>query len=549
MRLLGRTGKLRGQTVAVTGTMRLGRGPENQLQVMADGVSRRHAQVVADDTGFWLEDLGSANGTLLNGQVIKRERLEHLDIITLAPGADLIVDTRRSSEVAATTRMARPATIFLQPLDGPQEGGRIDIKPGELMIGRTAPAAVLVENAAVSKVHARLRRTVNSVVLEDFQSANGTFVNGERVTEAVTLNDGDRISIAGLRSFRVSILLPEGVEPTVGSAAPAAAAAPAAEPGAKRESFDQEWRTKLEWSPEELAALDAERARVVSEIAQAGAAAASAHPPRVPVTPAPGTQHYSDLPMPPGMPRTPQAPSTQAAAPAPPAAQAPSAPPAAKTQHFSSMPTPPAMPIPPPTPKRPAPAAPEAPRTQHFDSLPTPPVMPPPAPVTPRNPAAPGTQLYNVAPEPPSMAPPVPPAAPAPPTVRPAPRPSPPPSEMPTQKFDPSTLPTLPGASPAAAPARASRVLKLRGTANEFALKEGVHSVGRQESCGVAVLDRQVSRTHAILTLTPTSLSVEDKGSANGTFVNGKRVSGTTPLRHGDTLSFGGVEFTVELQG
>ena len=535
MRLLGRTGKLRGQTVAVTGTMRLGRGPENQLQVMADGVSRRHAQIVSDDTGVWLEDLGSANGTLLNGQIIKRERLEHLDIITLAPGADLIVDTRRSSEVAVTTRMARPWTIFLQPLDGPQEGGRIDIKPGELMIGRTAPAAVLVENAAVSKVHARLRRTANNVILEDFQSANGTFVNGERVTEAVTLKDGDRISIAGLRSFRVSISVPEGAEPTVASAP--TAAAPPAEAGAKRESFDQEWRTKLEWSPEELAALDAERARVVAEIAEAGAAAASAQPSRVPVPPppAPGTQFYSDLPMPPGLKPTPQAPPA----------------PAPKTQHFSSMPTPPAMPIPPPSaPKTPVAAAPEA-RTQHFDSPPTPPVMPPSAPVapaTPASPAAPRTQLYNAAPEPPSMAPPVPPAAPAPPTVKPAPRPSPPPSEVPTQKFDPSMLPTLSGAPPAPAPARASRVLTLRGTASEFVLKEGIHTVGRQESCGVAVLDRQVSRTHAILTLTPSSLSVEDKGSANGTFVNGKRVSGTSPLRHGDTLSFGGVEFTVELQ-
>jgi pSer/pThr/pTyr-binding forkhead associated (FHA) protein len=120
---------------------------------------------------------------------------------------------------------------------------------------------------------------------------------------------------------------------------------------------------------------------------------------------------------------------------------------------------------------------------------------------------------------------------------------------VPTQKFDPSMLPTLPGSSPAPAPARASRVVRLRGAAGEFALKEGVHTVGRQESCAVAVLDRQVSRTHAILALTPTSLSIEDKGSANGTFVNGKRVSGTSPLRHGDTLSFGGVEFTVELQG
>jgi pSer/pThr/pTyr-binding forkhead associated (FHA) protein len=40
---------------------------------------------------------------------------------------------------------------------------------------------------------------------------------------------------------------------------------------------------------------------------------------------------------------------------------------------------------------------------------------------------------------------------------------------------------------------------------------------------------------------------VEDKGSANGTFVNGKRITGPTPLRARDTVSFGGVEFTIDI--
>ena len=42
---------------------------------------------------------------------------------------------------------------------------------------------------------------------------------------------------------------------------------------------------------------------------------------------------------------------------------------------------------------------------------------------------------------------------------------------------------------------------------------------------------------------------VEDQKSANGTFVNGQRISTPTPLQHGDRVTFGGAEFKVEVIG
>jgi len=48
--------------------------------------------------------------------------------------------------------------------------------------------------------------------------------------------------------------------------------------------------------------------------------------------------------------------------------------------------------------------------------------------------------------------------------------------------------------------------------------------VGRDESCDVVIDSAQVSREHLRLTRTPTGFVLEDLGSANGTFVNGKRV-------------------------
>jgi pSer/pThr/pTyr-binding forkhead associated (FHA) protein len=118
-------------------------------------------------------------------------------------------------------------------------------------------------------------------------------------------------------------------------------------------------------------------------------------------------------------------------------------------------------------------------------------------------------------------------------------------SEAPTQKYDPVALQA---AAKAVRPAEA-RAVRLRSATQEFVLREGRHQVGRQDTCAVAVLDRQVSRLHAILEVTSTGTMVEDQKSANGTFVNGQRISSPTPLRHGDRVTFGGAEFKVEVIG
>jgi serine phosphatase RsbU (regulator of sigma subunit) len=64
-----------------------------------------------------------------------------------------------------------------------------------LTVGRTAPAEVLLEGSSVSRRHCRLERQDDSVVLTDLGSTNGTFVNGERVSDAVVLEDGARITV------------------------------------------------------------------------------------------------------------------------------------------------------------------------------------------------------------------------------------------------------------------------------------------------------------------------------------------------------------------
>jgi len=65
----------------------------------------------------------------------------------------------------------------------------------ESSIGRLPSNAISISDGSVSSKHARIVRTAEGFVLEDLQSRNGTFVNGERITEKRLLVDGDLIRL------------------------------------------------------------------------------------------------------------------------------------------------------------------------------------------------------------------------------------------------------------------------------------------------------------------------------------------------------------------
>jgi predicted component of type VI protein secretion system len=92
-------------------------------------------------------------------------------------------------------------------------------------------------------------------------------------------------------------------------------------------------------------------------------------------------------------------------------------------------------------------------------------------------------------------------------------------------------------------------VVRGRSASEIIKLEEGVTIVGRHDECHLKIKSSQVSRQHCHLFEKKGLLLVKDLGSANGTFVNGKRVKEQQVLEPGDELTIGDVQLRVEKIG
>ena len=70
----------------------------------------------------------------------------------------------------------------------------------QIKIGRDEDNDIVIDNAAVSRHHAKIKRAGDGYVVEDLGSTNGTFVNENRITQQEKLQDGD-IVIVGKHSI------------------------------------------------------------------------------------------------------------------------------------------------------------------------------------------------------------------------------------------------------------------------------------------------------------------------------------------------------------
>lgn len=202
---------------------RLGRDPDVEMPFPEEEtlVSAVHARVFRKDDGsWWLEDLGSTNGTWIRGKRLTEPvRLRSGDRFSFGQRGPAIAvnvpgDVKR-------TQAEKPVDVS-QPLLRLRrvKGGEDLIANGEeIVIGRGADCAIplrTVADTVVSKHHAVVEIFPDgTATIRDLGSKNGTWVNGAQVTAEMPLKVGDRLMLGWhgpLFEVRIigAAMMPEG---------------------------------------------------------------------------------------------------------------------------------------------------------------------------------------------------------------------------------------------------------------------------------------------------------------------------------------------------
>jgi ABC-type multidrug transport system ATPase subunit len=169
-------------------------GRERGCDLVIDGptISRRHARVFNNPKGSWVEDLGSRNGTSVNGTNVDRQpvRLTSGDRIRVGDEVVIVLAGEETVYADPGTRSPKP-TIHAGPT-----ATQLAAKP--LTVGRDPANVLKLDDPNISRFHAVIERRSGWVELRDLSSRNGTRVNGRSVSR-IRLENGDQIAIGAYR--------------------------------------------------------------------------------------------------------------------------------------------------------------------------------------------------------------------------------------------------------------------------------------------------------------------------------------------------------------
>ena len=207
----------------------LGREPSGDIvfESTAIMVSRKHAEIRRQNNDFILYDNKSFNGTLVNQQRISAPTpLYHNDKIQLGHGGPVLIlnlpekIAPQGVELAGQRSLGVSQVPAMAGEEGEIGGGTMVFsmdqvsqkkaktkagqqqllmqvtfgKKNEIIIGRNETSDISLDGLQISNKHARLRKTNKGVVVEDTNSTNGVYVNGERISrQIVTPKDSIQI--------------------------------------------------------------------------------------------------------------------------------------------------------------------------------------------------------------------------------------------------------------------------------------------------------------------------------------------------------------------
>ena len=223
-----------GQSLAVDRELVIGR--ENADLAIADAeLSRRHAVVRPRGDAIEVEDLGSVNGTFVDGRRIHVATQLSAGTTVRMGSTQMTVELElarpdatapREVPKAATTaqRAQAPAGEGPPPVAAPRRalrvvtgtapGTRIPLGAEPLTIGREARGpGTLDSDPELSRRHATISEIDGRVVVEDLGSTNGTFVKGRRITAPTVIEAGEaiRVGTTTLQLLEVSPVAPSRV--------------------------------------------------------------------------------------------------------------------------------------------------------------------------------------------------------------------------------------------------------------------------------------------------------------------------------------------------
>lgn len=176
------------RTTLGPGTYVVGRDRSCDLCIPRESLSRKHARITLRGAEWLVEDLGSKNKTLVNGQ--------ELTALTPFGGADVLllgdVEIRVVRRLSPAVSSLPPAYLVLQ--NTKERGSVYELKGNAITVGRGRTVDVRLEDASVSREHAVLKGILEEECwcLEDLDSANGTFVDGV-ATDRTHLRGGEHV--------------------------------------------------------------------------------------------------------------------------------------------------------------------------------------------------------------------------------------------------------------------------------------------------------------------------------------------------------------------
>jgi pSer/pThr/pTyr-binding forkhead associated (FHA) protein len=205
----------------------IGRLKENDIQLPLASVSGYHAQIEKENDNYYLIDRGSINGTFLNGERLvagEKKLLSDSDLIKIqtfdlyfSTGINVLgIDSGATVQVARqmvmevlgswqTSTAEKPRVILM---GGPENGKQYELTEGTTLIsGRTSGVDIVIEHPSVSRRHAELSLSWSGAFVKDLNSANGTFINDERISGSRRLRDRDEIRFGQQSSSSPVILI------------------------------------------------------------------------------------------------------------------------------------------------------------------------------------------------------------------------------------------------------------------------------------------------------------------------------------------------------